>query len=438
MSNHENNIEDLFRKAFEGRELPVTNSHWDAIAAGLAKRKRKIAYWWFAAILLFFAGSTAALFYAGVFSEKLSKSTPENTVTIQTGEKENLQKKSNSSGNPATNQNNTNELKNSTTDNRSSQKGNIRQHKKQILESNNGKKQPTKTTVELPTQIIVSNPLPSKALEIETLNLVSKNYSLLPTAEILFEPYETTSVNCTVCKKPLIPTWPGLELQFGLGAANNGASFTSSNESQLNNLRGTDKNLLSINPYINLTISYKKFGFSAGLKHLTFGEKTNYDYVTRNVKAIPHYDPNGKLIGYFYLPGLSDTTIKQIRTKNIYQSIQLPLAINIPVRFGHRGYLQISGGTTLGYVYNIKAETPYRFHNVPGSNFLQDPTSIVNRLQFMGSLGAEYRMPISKNWMFSTSIQGNMQLNNFYEKTSGMTLLNRNSQLNFGLVYKIK
>lgn len=446
MSNQDNNIEDLFRKAFEGRELPVTNSHWDAIAAGIAKRKRRIAFWWFAAAFLIVSGGSFGLYYSGLLSK---------TQTTINSKKEVKNSNSEKSSNESLKENSTAETKQNTGTqsteseqiNNSNSEGSIISANQKINKTRKSNNTKTSTSpkksigdpiIEKPIQIKPNTPINVNLVEEEMLKLISKNFSPIQVSAIVFEPSETKNVKCLACKKLSVHTIPGLELQFGLGAANNGASFHSSNENQLNTLRATDKNLVTINPYLYLNVTLKKLRFSVGLKHMTFGEKTKYDYLTRNVKVIPHLGQNGNIIGYFYLPGLGDTAIKHVRTKNIYQSIQLPLVLNFPIRFGHRGYLQLSGGTTLGYIYNIKASTPYRFHDVPGSNFLQDPSSSVNRFQVLGTLNLEYRMPISKSWMFTSGMQGNLQLNNFYKKSSDMTQMNRNLQLNFGLVYKIK
>lgn len=439
-------------------ELQVTDSDWQSTKNKLQKNKRKKLVWWIwlnSFILLSIIG--AGLYLYNTNGNLIKKETT-NIVTNGTNEIQKNSKVENQSQNSI--QNNS-EVKSEKSENNFENNNSANEitkpsysYKKQINNSlniptvgevssskkgiNNPQTQKNEKVQNPVSSIVNNNPNTSEDFELNAQNIYKilkpistkgiqplSDWALVNLPKILWVKDSTKMKN----KFP-IGLYVGTNSEIGISSR----ILPKTNNSKYNEIRNSaDKPFLQMTNGLSVALATKKSQWQTGINFTQYSYSSKYDFKYTIYDTIPVKDPNGNIIGYFFInPREAKVNESHVTT---FKQINIPLNYSRKFSLNNKHQLLLGIGTQINYTLSSNTTgylSPYYLQTIQNNSIKYKTLNLSSQFQ----IGTQSL--ISKSLIIQPSISSQFYMNSIQAKENKVRELPFQYGINIKLLYLIK
>lgn len=436
-------------------ELQVTESDWQSTKNKLQKNKRKKLVWWIwlnSFILFSIIGIGLYLYKT---NDNLSKKETSKAITNGTNEIQQNSKVENQSQNSIQNNSeaksennfeNNNSIDEITKPSYSYKKqnnnslnnpsfGDISSSKKEI---NNLLSQKNENVQNQNTSIINNSPNTSEDFELTAKNIYSilkpistrgiqplSDWALVNLPKIIW-------VKDSTKMKNKFPTglFVGTNTEIGISSR----ILPKTNNSKYNEIRNSaDKPFLQMTNGLSVALATKKSQWQTGVNYTQFTYSSKYDYKYTKYDTIPVKDPNGNIIGYFFI-NPRDVNVNETHVTT-FKQINIPLNYSRKFSLNNKHQLLLGLGTQINY--NLSSNTtgylsPYNLQTIQNNSIKYRTLNLSSQFQ----IGTQSL--IGKSLIIQPSISSQLYMNSIQAKENKVRELPYQYGINLKLLYLIK
>ncbi len=443
------NASDLFGNF----ELQVTESDWQSTKNKLQKKKREKLVWWIwlnSFILLFIIG-------AGIYltNDNVSKKETPNAVSNETNEVQQNSSVENQTQNSIQNNSEVkteNNIENTNTSKEITKPSysNKQQGNNSFNNSTLGDIVPSKNEIHKP-QIRknekVQNPVASivynNSNTTDDFELTAKTiYSILkpistkgiqPLSDwVLVNVPKIMWVKDSTKMKNKFPIGLFVGTNTEIGISNR--ILPKTNNSKYNEIRNkADKPFLQMTNGLSVALATKKSQWQTGINYTQFSYSSKYDFKYTKYDTIPVKDPNGNIIGYFFI-NPRDVNVNETHVTT-FKQINIPLNYSRKFSLTNKHQLLIGLGTQINYTLSSNTTgylSPYYLQTIQNNSIKYKTLNLSSQFQ----IGTQSLL--SKSLIIQPSISGQFHMNSIQAKGNGVRELPFQYGINLKLLYLIK